>query len=489
MNANMKRRLLLIILALLMLVQAPLALAAPSDYDINTPGNLQEDFLYGTACAVLDAETGRVLFSKNPDMIVYPASTTKIMTLLLALESGIPLDQMITIPQEAYNVPSDSSVVPVTPGETMTFRDLLYGLQLKSGNDAAMSIAVLVSGSVNAFVDRMNQRASELGCASTHFSNPHGYHDDGHYTTVNDMSKIAMEALKNADFRQIVGTKAYVMAPTEKREALTISNGYLLMDKDSLYYYQDCIGVKSGYHAKAGYCFVGAAERDGLTLLTLSMNSGTKDRNTRWIDTIRLMKYGFLQYDFMNLDAFLPALSASYSSINVENAANNDPGEGVLALDVVQLNDVDYQIPVYKDSESYYATLNRLRESTTVNMVSDLRAPIEQGEVVGTITININPDTYVSASLVATRNVAARPAQLSLGEIFPFLSIFDQPVVRALLILLAALLVVLLLLGAYRRHVQRKRRRMLYERRRREYLRQQRQQQRERGRERDHYRR
>ena len=191
----------------------------------------------------------------------------------------------------------------------------------------------------------------------------------------------------------------------------------------------------------------------------------------------------------MNLDAFLPALSASYSSINVENAANNDPGEGVLALDVVQLNDVDYQIPVYKDSESYYATLNRLRESTAVNMVSDLKAPIEQGEVVGTITININPDTYVSASLVATRNVAARPAQLSLGEIFPFLSIFDQPVVRALLILLAALLVVLLLLGAYRRHVQRKRRRMLYERRRREYLRQQRQQQRERGRERDHYRR
>lgn len=485
----MKRRLLLIILALLMLVQAPLALAAPSDYDINTPANLQEDYLYGTACAVLDAETGRVLFSKNPDMIVYPASTTKIMTLLLALESGIPLDQMITIPQEAYNVPSDSSMVPVTPGETMTFRDLLYGLQLKSGNDAAMAIAVLVSGSVNGFVELMNQRASELGCASTHFSNPHGYHDDGHYTTVNDMSRIAMEALKNADFCQIVGTKTYVMAPTEKREALTISNGYLLMDKDSLYYYPDCIGVKSGFHAKAGYCFVGAAERDGLTLLTLSMNSGTKDKNTRWIDTIRLMKYGFLQYDFMNLDAFLPALSASYSSINVENAANNDPGAGVLALDVVQLNDVDYQIPVYKDSDSYYATLNRLRENTTVNMVSDLKAPIEQGEVVGTITININPETYVSASLVATRNVAARPAQLSLGEIFPFLSIFDQPVVRALLILLAALLVVLLLLSAYRRHVQRKRRRMLYERRRREYLRQQRQQQRERGRDRDHYRR
>ncbi len=475
MNAIMKRRVLLIVMALLMLVQAPLALAAPSDYDVNTPENLQEDYLYGAACAVLDAETGRVLFSKNPDMIVYPASTTKIMTLMLALESDIPLDQMVTIPQEAYNIPNDSSTVPVRPGEQMTFQDLLYGMQLKSGNDAAMAVAVLVSGSVSSFVDRMNQRAAELGCSSTHFANPHGYHDDGHYTTVNDMSRIAMEAMKNPDFRRIVGTSTYTMAATSLRDPLTIANSYLLMDPSSMYYYADCVGVKSGYHAKAGYCFVGAAEREGLTLLTLSMNAGTTNRETSWIDTIRLMKYGFLQYNFMDLDSLLPALSASYSSVTVENAADNDPGQGILALDAIQLNEVDYRIPVYKDSDSYYSTLNQLRQNTTVNMASDLKAPIEQGEVVGTLTVNLDADTYVSLSLVASRSVAARPERLTLKEIFPFLSIFEQPVVRTLLLLLVALFVVLVLLGAYRRHVQRKRKRMLYERRRREYLRQQRQ--------------
>lgn len=475
MNAIMKRRVLLIIMTLLMLVHAPLALAAPSDYDINTPENLQEDYLYGTSCAVLDADTGRVLFSKNPDLIVYPASTTKIMTLLLALESDISLDQMVTIPQDAYNVPSDSSIVPVKPGEEMSFEDLLYGLQLKSGNDAAMSIAVLVSGSVSNFVALMNQRAAELGCTSTHFVNPHGYHDDGHYTTVNDMSRIAMEALKNPEFRQIVSTRTYTMAATSLRDPLTISNSYLVMDPDSMYYYSDCIGIKSGYHSKAGYCFVGAAERDGLTLLSLSMNSGTTNRETSWIDTIRLMKYGFLQYNFMDLDSLLPALSASYSSVTVENAADNDPGQGLLALDAVQLNEVDYQIPVYKDSDSYYATLSQLRQNTTVNMVSNLKAPIEQGEVVGTLTVNLDADTYVSLSLVASRSVAARPERLTLNEIFPFLSIFEQPIVRTLLLLLVALFVILILLSAYRKHVQRKRKRMLYERRRREYLRQQRQ--------------
>lgn len=471
----MKRRLLPILLALVLLLSSIPALAVPADYDINHPENLQEDYLYGKSCAVIDVDTGRVLFSKNADSIVFPASTTKIMTLLLALESGIPLDEKIVIPAEAANVPSDSSLVPVTPGEEMTFQDLLYGFHLRSGNDGGMAIAVLVAGSESAFVQMMNDRAAALGCTSTNFVNPHGYHNDGHYTTVTDMAKIAIEALKNDVFREIVSTSVYVMGPTNFRENLTVQNGYLVMDPDSVYYREDCIGVKSGYTNKAGYCFVGAGEKDGLTLLTLSMNSGTSDKNTRWIDTIRLLKYGYLQYDFMSLDSFLPSLSASYSSVTIPNAADNDEGNGVLQLEVKQLNEVDYTIPVYKDADSYYATLNQLRQNTTVQMVDDLKAPIEAGEVVGTITVSIDEDTYITASLAATRSVAAKPDPLSLKDIFPFLSIFEQRTVRIILLVVVVLILLLILLNMRRRAIERRRKRELYERRRREYMRRQQQ--------------
>ena len=470
----MKRRLLLILLALLMLLQSlPASAATPSDYDIKHPENLVEDFLYGKACGAFDAATGRVLFSKNADSVVYPASTTKIMTLLLAIESGIPLNQKIIIPAEASNIPSDSSVVPVTPGEEMTFQDLLYGFHLKSGNDAAIAIALLVSGDEKTFVNMMNARAGELGCTSTHFANPHGYHTDSHYTTVNDMAKIAMEALKNETFRQIVSTSVYNMGPTNFRENLVVQNGYALMDSSSVYYREDCIGVKSGFTKKAGNCFVGAGERSGLTVLTLSMNSGTGSTEYRWIDTIRLLKYGYLQYDFIPLDSFLSALSASYSSLNIENAANNDAANGVLSLELKQLNDVEYEIPVFKDTESYYATLSELRNNTTVEWKEDLRAPIEAGEVMGTMTVTIDEDTYISASLVATRSVAARPEPLALKDIFPFLAVCDILAVRIILIAVVLLILLLMILNLRHRARERRRKRELYERRRREYQRRQ----------------
>lgn len=460
-------------MALILLMQSLPATAAPSDYDIQHPENLQEDYLYGVACAAFDADTGRVLFSKNADSIVYPASTTKIMSLLLALESGIPLNEKVIIPAEATNVPADSSLVPVSAGEEMTFQDLLYGFHLKSGNDAGVAIAILVAGSESSFVDMMNARAEALGCTSTHFANAHGYHHDNHFTTVNDMAKITMEALKNPVFREIVSTAVYNMGPTNFRENLVVQSGYALMDPDSVYYREDCIGVKSGFTNKAGNCFVGAGERSGLTVVTLSYNSGADSKEYRWIDTIRLLKYGYLQYDFMTLDSFLVSLAAEHSTITIENAADNDSGHGMLSLDLKQLNESEYEIPVYKDADSYYQTLNTLRKNTTVTMIDDLRAPIEAGEVLGTLTVTIDADNYISASLVATRDVAARPEPLALKDIFPFLAVFDHPIVRAILIAIALLIVLLIVLNIRRKAMERKRKRELYERRRREYLRRQ----------------
>ena len=172
----MRRRLsaLLICLVLLLASAAPALAYSPNDYNAEQPGILEPDMLYAQAAVLIDADTGDVLFGKNEHQLMSPASTTKIMTLLLALESGIPLDREIAIPQAAGQAPSGSSLIPVYPGETMTFGDLLKGFQVHSGNDGGLAIAVLVSGTVDNFVNQMNIRARELGLTNTHYANPHG---------------------------------------------------------------------------------------------------------------------------------------------------------------------------------------------------------------------------------------------------------------------------------------------------------------------------
>ena len=178
----MKLRIFPLLALVLVLALLPVGTALADPYDPNAPFALMPEDLYAQAAVVMDADSGRILFDKNATERVYPASTTKIMTLLLACEYG-HFDDMITIPEEASDISSDSSVVPVTPGETMRFIDLLYGLEMHSGNDAANAVAVIVSGSVANFVAMMNQRAQQLGMTGTHYANAHGLHDAMHYTT------------------------------------------------------------------------------------------------------------------------------------------------------------------------------------------------------------------------------------------------------------------------------------------------------------------
>ena len=260
-------------------------------YDANNPGNLNADDIEGEAAVVMDYKTGRVLFEKNADEKLYPASTTKVMTCLLALESG-RLNETVTIPKEASKVPKDSSLVPVTPGEKMPFIDLLYGLMMRSGNDGAVAVAVIVAGSVDNFVAMMNQRARELGCENTHFANPHGYQDETHYTTARDLALITREAMKNATFREIVSANSYTMSATEKREKLKLATSNAMFVKTSPYYYEYEVGVKTGYHSKAAHCFVGAAKKNGASLISVTLKT---TKNGKWTDTKRLMEYGFAQ--------------------------------------------------------------------------------------------------------------------------------------------------------------------------------------------------
>ncbi len=266
-------------------------LTTPTSYSSGDPLSLRPGHLYARTCVLMDADTGEILFEKRPDQQMYPASTTKIMTLMLALEA-LPLDKVVTIPKEAGQVPGDSSLVPVYAGEEMTVQDLLTELMLRSGNDAANATAVLAAGTLDDFVAQMNARAAQLGMVNTHFVNPHGYHDNQHYTSARDLAILTREALKNQDFVDIVSTLRYTMAATSKRGALSLSNSYAILNSASSYYDQRAFGVKTGYTSLAGYCYVGAARSDGHTLIAVLFNAGQQKEN-KWTDAHRLFDYGF----------------------------------------------------------------------------------------------------------------------------------------------------------------------------------------------------
>lgn len=263
---------------------------APICFDSSAPLSLTPDYLYGDACLVMEATSGKVLFAHNSTARMYPASTTKILTLLLALENG-QLDAAVTIPESASQVPADSSLVPVYPGERMTMDALLHGLMIRSGNDAANAVATLCSGSVEAFVERMNQKAAQLGAKDSHFVNPHGYHDAEHYTTAYDLAVLARAGLTDPDFCRIVTCLSYTLPPTQKRDALPLACTHELFNPESEYYVPYAAGIKSGYTSAAGFCYVGAAQTRQGTLIAVVLRAPT--RNRAWLDMDKLFAYGY----------------------------------------------------------------------------------------------------------------------------------------------------------------------------------------------------
>ena len=397
--------------ALLMCFLAACAQAAtPADYDQTRPQALEADHLYAESAVLIDADTGEVLFSKNSRVRMYPASTTKIMTLLLGLESGISLDEQVTIPQEAAQITGDSSKVPVYPGDEMTFRDLLYGFMLKSGNDGANAVAMLVSGSIDGFVALMNARAEEIGCVGTHFANAHGLHDEGHYTTAQDLALITRTAMQNETFADIVGTASYDM--TIRRSGQTsqytaVSSNSLLLSGQK-YYYPDCNGVKTGYTGKAGYCFVGSAERDGVRLISVVMNC--PQESEKWYDTARLFEYGFTRYAACDFESLYAAAQARVGIVQIENAAADDAYGGRLSLALSEVSDPAYTRMVCAGSEASmdFAAAD-FAERTQISFIRDLVAPIAAGEAVANLTYTDREGTQVTAVLTASRDVAAQP--------------------------------------------------------------------------------
>lgn len=267
---------------------------APICFDDEHPENLRDTYLYAKNACLINAVTGETLLEKAADEPAEPASTTKIITLLTALTLCDP-EQRVVIPDAAEDVPSDSTLVPVSPGESMTMRDLLYGMIIRSGNDAANAVAVLCAGSTKAFAEKMNQTAAELGMKNSHFVNAHGYTADEHYTTARDLATAARHGMTQTLFREIVTCLKYTMPATEKRDALVLTLKWEIFNPESEYYIPHAAGIKSGYTSSAGFCYVGAYQENGVTLIAAVM--GGRTRNMAWTDLKRLFAYGMAVAD------------------------------------------------------------------------------------------------------------------------------------------------------------------------------------------------
>ena len=226
------------------------------------------------SAALLDGTTGECLCEKNGDQRALIASTTKIMTGLLVCEAG-DLDRTVTVPETAAG--TEGSSMYLKSGETLTRRELLYGMMLHSGNDAALTLAISVSGSEAAFVRQMNRRACALNLTQTHFANPHGLDSGENYSTALDLVRLAQAALQNEQFRAVVSTKTITCA------GRTLTNHNKL-----LWRYDGCIGVKTGYTRHAGRILVSAAERGGRMLIAVTISDPDD-----WRDHVSLLDYGF----------------------------------------------------------------------------------------------------------------------------------------------------------------------------------------------------
>ncbi len=246
------------------------------------------------AAILIDADTGLTFYEKNADKILYPASITKIITTLLGCEYG-KFDEKITHSHNAiFGIGPGSSTMGMQEGETISLKDALYGVMLCSANETSMAVAEHVAGSVDKFVDMMNNKAKDAGCKNTHFANPHGFHDDNHYTTARDMSLIAKMAVKNKDFAEIWGTVEYTLPATNLvKDPRVLYNKAKIVHKKSQYYYENIVGAKTGFHDQAMNTIVCCAEKDGVKLIAVVMKAAGYD--VSYTDAKKMFEYGFTQ--------------------------------------------------------------------------------------------------------------------------------------------------------------------------------------------------
>ena len=330
---------------------------------------------------LIDNKTNKVLYSKDMNRKMFPASTTKILTAILVLENH-SLDEKVTASYNAVmTIPSGYSTASIQIDEVLTVEQLLELLLVHSANDAANVLAEYTGGSIDSFVAMMNTKINELGLSDTHFTNPYGLQDNNHYTTAHDLAIIMQYCLKNDDFRKIAGQASCAIPSTNKSEPRKYSSTNELLIAGNSNYYPNLIAGKTGYTSEAGECLVSAAYNDNLELVGIILNS-----NSRFKDTRSLYNYGYTNFSIKNIVNEKDIIT----NVEVKNATKDTKNLNLL---------VSEDIPVLANSSD---DLSKIEPQITLN--SDIKAPIEDGQVLGKVSYSVNGITY-STDLIAANNV------------------------------------------------------------------------------------
>lgn len=349
---------------------------------------------YSSACLLMEESTGKILYSKNANSIMYPASTTKIMTAILTLEKCNLSDTAVVSHNAVFSIPSGYSTASLVEGEVLTIEQLLNVLLIPSANDAAVVLAEHIAGSVEAFSDMMNSKAVELGCLNTHFVNPNGIHNENHYSTAYDLALIGKYAMQFPTFKEISSKTRYTLPITNaysKEDRIFNTTNDLIKPNYSSsptnYYYKYATGGKTGYTDPAGQCIVATATKDNVSLIAVTLHGDFTEDNLsqRALDCKALFEYGFNNFSMVSI----AKKGDVASNMKVPNATKDSS-----SLDLLYSDDIYAFVPNGFDTSSVTPNIK----------LSSTFAPIAQDTILGTISYDIDGSNY-SCNLLASHEV------------------------------------------------------------------------------------
>lgn len=353
--------------------------ATYSGSTLSIADNKEPSQLYAKAYCLFDADSQRILYAKNENKKLPMASTTKIMTCIIAIEN---CDLNSKVPVSSYAASMPDVQLNMQAGDSFILGDLLYSLMLESHNDTAVAIAEFIGKSVKGFATLMNNKARELGCTKTNFVTPNGLDDAKHYTTAKELCIIASYAIQNKTFQKIIQTKSHQFSNCKKNRQYTVNNHDAFLSN-----YSGAIGIKTGFTGKAGYCFCGAAKKDGRILVSSVLACGwPPHKSYKWSDTKALMDYGFNAFKQADISTpdypdKSPVLNSTLSSIHLTTEMPSK-----------------FTLPLSKDDK---IIIKR-------NMPGQLSAPIRQGDILGYDAVYLNGKLLKKYAILAKENAYQR---------------------------------------------------------------------------------
>ncbi len=396
----MKQSFLIFILSLSFMLPGFSAFAEPlEDENTTTAESNIAPEINGEGAILMDAATGEILYEKNSKNKMYPASITKLMTVLLALENGNLGDTIPFSHEAVYSIEPGSAHIAMQEGEQITLEQALYGIMLRSANEVANAVAEYVDGSIPTFAQHMTQRAKELGCETTNFVNANGLFDENHYTSAYDMALIAKELLKQEAYQKMMSTTYYEIPPTNKQSETRFLHGqHQMLNPNSIYYYEYATGGKTGYTIEALNTLVTFAKKGDMQLIAVVLKCNGAEH---YVDTKALFEYGFANFQTVKV---FSAQDYTKTLDVVETYKNKTTTLGNVT--VAPKEDVYKTIPVN-------ATLSDLKIET--DYPETIEAPVSEGQEIGTLTAKWGDET-VSTPLLAQSAVAGTTKEAHLAQ-------------------------------------------------------------------------